>query len=95
MADLDVDTVKINIFIDSSNGTGDGDKAVLSHQLKTVIRRVMVGENKTKQGEPLDLIFGATSIDARLVNSVYILGTTNTLVVERGKRAAKAYREAE
>ena len=95
VADLDVDTVKINIYIDSTNGTGDGDKAVLSHQLKTVIRRVMVGENKTKAGEPIDLIFGATSIDARLVNSVYILGTTNTLVVERGKRAAKAYREAE
>ena len=47
--------------------------------MKSTIRRVATGINETEDGRPLDGIFGKKAVDARVVLSVYKIGTTNTL----------------
>lgn len=91
--DLDPGTVLVKVFIDSKLGASDGDKAVFGNQLKTVIRRVMVGTNTSADGVPIDAIFGYTSISNRIVLSPELMGTTNVLLKLAGKRAAAAYRK--
>lgn len=67
-------------------------KAVFGNQLKTVFSRVMTGVNETESGEPLDAIFGNTSIDERIVHSPKLMGTTNTLLRVLSKHVAAVYR---
>lgn len=95
VADLDMDTVQITIQIEGPHGMGDGDKAALSHQLKSTVHRVMVGKNTDGYGNPIGVIFGYTSEHDRIVNSARDMGTTMTLVKIANKRACNAYREAQ
>ena len=92
---LEPNTLAIRIYIVGSNGAGAGDKAVFGHQLKTVIRRVLTGKHETESGQPIDAIFGYSSIDNRIVNSAVKVGTTNTTLMVLGKRAVQAYRGEE
>lgn len=93
-SDIELDKAVIRIYIDSTEAAGDGDKGVLSHQLKTVIRRVLGANDRTESGRPLDVYFGYTSVANRIVGSAELMGTTATLARLRGQRAAKAYRSA-
>jgi len=86
-----LDTVVIKVYITKSITAGVGDKGVLGNQLKTIIGRVMTGENKTESGEPIDLHFGRQSISARIVNSPDIMGTTNKLLQVLSKSVADKY----
>lgn len=92
---LEPNTLAVRIYIVGSNGAGAGDKAVFGHQLKTVIRRVLTGKHETESGQPIDAIFGYSSIDNRIVNSAVKVGTTNTTLMVLGKRAVQAYRGEE
>ena len=60
--------------------------------MKTVFSRVMQGTNTTESGEPLDAIFGNTSIEERMVLSPKLMGTTNTLLKVLSKHVAAVYR---
>jgi hypothetical protein len=46
----------------------------------------------TENNEKIDAIFGYRSIEARIVNSPAMIGTTATLLSVIGKRAANIYR---
>jgi hypothetical protein len=84
----------IRIHINSSYGTVAGSKIVMAAQLKSVVGRVMVGENRTvESNEPIDAIFGYLSISDRIVRSPEIMGTTNKLMDLITKRAIEAYRQ--
>ena len=69
-----------------------GDKAVFGHQLKTVIGRVMKGINRTVSGIPLGALFGATSAENRIVESVKRISTGNTVLVLGTKHVVKMAR---
>lgn len=45
----------------------------------------------TEDGEEIDAEFGAESVEARIVNSAYLIGTTSTLMRVIGERAADVY----
>jgi hypothetical protein len=89
---LDPDTMAILVYIDHDIPAGVGDKGVFGNQMKTVISRVFQGTNTTESGDPLDAIFGNTSIEDRKVLSPKLIGTTNTLLRVLSKHVAAVYR---
>lgn len=91
--DLNIDEVKIDIYIDYDLEFADGDKGVFGNQLKTVIRRIMAGTNRTESGIDIDALFGYQSVSARIVVSPEGVGTTIVLVELANKRACAAYRK--
>lgn len=46
----------------------------------------------TESGKVIDAVFGSKSVGDRIVNSVDMIGTTNTLLDVIGKKVVKAYR---
>lgn len=91
-AALDPDTLAIQVYIDHDVGMGKGDKLVISHQMKSVVSRVMTGRNETERGEPLGAFFGNVSIENRKVLSPKLMGTTITLQKALSKHVAGVYR---
>lgn len=89
---LPADSVLIRIYITGPVSAGVGDKAVFANQMKTVIGRVMTGENTTESGIPLDAIFSYQSISNRIVRSPELIGTVNSLLLIISKRVADAYK---
>lgn len=89
---VDPKTVLIRLLITSNVGTGVGDKAVFSNQLKTTVGHVMTGMNETQSGTPIQAVFGYRSINDRIVNSAVIIGTTNTLLKKLSRMAVEAYK---
>lgn len=90
---LEMDTAVIKFFLTKEDSVDSGDKIVFANQMKSVIGRVMVGQNKTEDGEDIDAIFGYNSIVNRVVLSPEIIGTTNTLLKVISKHVAKVYFE--
>jgi hypothetical protein len=89
---LALDTAEIKIYISSNISTGVGDKIVFVNQLKsTIANRYKDGDYKTSSGENVEAIFGAKSAEDRIVQSVYKVGTTNTLLKLLTKAAIAAY----
>lgn len=66
---------------------------MFGNQLKTIIGRVMTGENRTVGGEDIDAIFGYVSISNRIVRSPEIIGTSNKLMQLITQKAIAAYRK--
>lgn len=71
----------------------DKRKGVFANQLKTTFGEVMAGEVRTESGKVIDAIFGATSIEARIVLSADLIGTTATLLDVIGKKALEIYEQ--
>lgn len=88
---LGLDCLDIKIYITSNAPAGVGDKGVFCNQMKTVFSEVIEGDYVTEEGVVIDAIFGAQSIDKRIVNSPPLIGTTNTLLEVIAKRAVEAY----
>lgn len=86
-----MDTLVIRFYITHDAPSGLGDKFVFANQLKTICSEVMDYDVKTESGKQVDAFFGAQSIFNRIVNSAFILGTTNTLLGVIGKKAADIY----
>lgn len=89
---LEPDSMVIRVYIDHDIPFGTGDKAVLCNQMKTVISRVMTGENKLEDGTPIDIIFGNTSVEERMVMSPKLIATTSMLLRQLSKHIAGVYR---
>lgn len=89
---LALDTAAIQVYITSEVPSGVGDKGVFGNQMKTVFGRVFGDGVKTASGKPIDAIFGAKSIDDRIVMSPIVIGTTTTILDVIGQKAVKAYR---
>lgn len=89
---LEPDSMVIRIYIDHDIPFGTGDKAVLCNQMKTVISRVMTGRNELEDGTPIDIIFGNTSVEERMVMSPKLIATTSMLLKQISKHVAGVYR---
>ena len=83
----------IKIYITADVPASSGDKSVFCNQMKTVIGRVLAGDVTTESGKTVDAIFGAKSIDDRIVSSPFIIGTTATLLYVFGAMAVAAYKK--
>ena len=88
---LQLDSAAINVYITTEVAAGVGDKGVFGNQLKTVFGRVFSDNVRTESGTPIDSIFGALSVDNRIVMSPYIIGTTATLLNVIAKKAVELY----
>lgn len=93
-SDLPVDTFIVRITIDSTNAAADCDKIVVGHQLKTVISSVLVGENKTEDGQDIDVFFAGIGINDRIVMAVIYDGMLTVLVQKSNEEALDAFFEA-
>lgn len=71
----------------------DKMKVVISAQLKSTVGKVYAEDEtpKTEDGKEIDIEFGSKSVGARMVESCYVMGTTASLLIEIGKRAARIY----
>lgn len=85
-------TVAIRFYVTTDVGQGIGDKLVLGNQLKSVVSRIMDGRNETDNGIPVDMLFSYQGVDARIVASPIIMGTTTLALQAIGKNAAALYR---
>jgi hypothetical protein len=88
---LQYDHLCIRIYITSEVIMGEGDKGVFANQMKTVVGKKLVGEYRTEKGEMIDAVFGAVSIDNRIVESPYVIGMYNILSDLVGQEAVAAY----
>lgn len=76
-------------YISHDTEMGAGDKAVVANQLKTTTQYRMVGTNETYSGRPLNMYFGRNSVEARIVGSLYNIGTSNFISIEGGKNVLR------
>lgn len=89
---LPLDAVAVRIYITAPTAAGVGDKGVFANQLKTVVSEVLEEDYVSEDGDVIDAVFSVKSINARIVNSPFILGTSMTLLKVIAKRAVSAYR---
>jgi hypothetical protein len=91
--DGDDDTMDIEITIDHDVPCGVGDKGVVANQMKTVFSDVMYGTNQTADGQlDLDLIFGNTSVEERMVYSPKLIATATILLAQISQHLVGVYR---
>ncbi|WWV94498.1 RNA polymerase beta subunit [Pseudomonas phage vB_Pae10145-KEN51] len=89
---LEYDHMIIRVYIDHDIPCGVGDKGVVANQMKTVFSRVMTGRNETEDGRNIDLLFGNTSVEERMVLSPKIIATTTGILWAAGKHLVAVYR---
>lgn len=89
---LGLDNVAVRIYITYVASSGIGDKVVFANQLKSCIGEVMEKPMTTEDGQEIDAVFGYRSLEARIVESPIIIGTTATLLLHIGRKAAEIYR---
>ena len=82
-------SVCIKFYISHLTEMAAGDKAVVANQLKTTVQYRMVGTNETYSGRPINVYFGRNSVEARIVGSLYNIGTSNFIAVEGGKNVLR------
>lgn len=88
---LGLDQVAVKIYITTHVGAGVGDKGVFANQLKTCFGEVLEQPMTTEDGQEVDAIFGYRSLEARIVESPMVIGTTATLLRLIGERAVAIY----
>lgn len=64
---------------------------MFGNQMKTVFSEVMDYEMRSENGTIIDAVFGAKSIQDRIVHSPILIGTTNVLLELIGQRASDIY----
>lgn len=79
---LGLNQVVIKVYLVSPLGMSTGDKVVVAHQLKGTVARVWNDANRDSKGEPIDAYFSGQSIDNRIVDSPYLVGTTSTIMLK-------------
>ena len=73
-------------------------KTVIATQLKNTIAKVFsedkvprINREDNTPGEPVDMIFSTKSIYNRIVNSPFLVGMSNTILIEGSKQVADIY----
>ena len=87
------DTIVIKVYISAKTPMGAGDKAIFSNQLKTTVAEVMKYPMTTEAGNDIEAIFGYTSIQARVVVSPELIGTTSSILHFVGKEAVRLFKK--
>ncbi len=88
---LFLDQAVINVYITSEVIASIGDKTIFANQMKTVVGSIFSNDCQTESGVKIDAIFGAKSIDDRIVDSPILIGTTIPLLELIGKKFIEAY----
>lgn len=88
---LEQDQAVIIVHITTSVGMGIGDKLVVGNQGKSTVGEILRGNNRTLEGETIDMIFGAKSFIDRIITGPFVNGTTNTLMRYIGESAYDMY----
>ena len=84
--------VEIKVYIDTVINMGTADKCIFGNQLKSTIGEVFDDEHITEDGLfEIEAKFGKKNIDARIVNSPMVIGTTTTLLYVLGKQVVAKY----
>lgn len=86
---LDTLVIKIQIRVESPGIVGD--KGVFAAQLKTVVADVFTYDMTTPSGEPVEALFGMRPTIKRIVNSPFLMGTTNRLLRKLSKKVTDVY----
>lgn len=81
----------IRVYITSEVEMGEGDKGVFANQMKSVVGKKMIAEYSTESGEQIDAVFGAISIENRIVTSPIVIGMHNVLLDLVGQEMLAAY----
>ncbi len=88
---LNPDTLELKVYIKLNISQAIGDKAVLGGQMKSVTSDVYNNTITTESGERIDAVFSSRGIMGRIVNSFYIMGTTNRLLKHASKQVTEIY----
>ena len=73
--------IQIVFYIAGKQGAGVGEKIVVANQLKSIIGDIITYKMYTLEDKRIiDAFFSKLSIENRIVNSAYIMGTTNILL---------------
>jgi len=88
---LTLGSVEIKYYIKINIGMGTGDKAILGNQLKFTVGYVYDTPIVAEDGSEIDGIFSAMSIEARIVNSPGLMGTTSKVLEVLSDNAVEMY----
>lgn len=77
--------VCIRFYITHRVPMAAADKGVVANQLKTTVQEVLRGRNETESGRKIGILFGRTSVDARIVGSVMRIGTSLAVSLRGGE----------
>ena len=88
---LQMDYMCIRVYITSEVDMGEGDKGVFANQMKSVAGKKMAADYRTESGEQIDAVFGAISIENRIVESPVAIGMYSVLLDLIGQEAVAAY----
>lgn len=84
--------IQLIFFISSKQLAGGGEKIVLANQLKSIIGDVVSYPMYTLENKiETDMFFGKLSVENRVVNSAYTMGTNNLVLYMLGKEVAKLW----
>lgn len=84
--------IQLIFFISSKQLAGGGEKIVLANQLKSIIGDVVTYSMYTLDSKiETDMFFGKLSVENRVVNSAYTMGTNNLVLYMLGKEVAKLW----
>lgn len=76
---LTTDIVVVRITIEQNLETADGDKIFVASSNKSIIADIAADPILTESGLEVDVLHGGSGIDARIVNSPYLVGTASAI----------------
>ena len=83
--------IEIKIYIKAEDKLGIGDKAIIGNQMKFTVGDIFESNMVSEDGTDIDLIFALRSINARIVNSALLMGTTGMVLEKLTDRVVDIY----
>lgn len=83
--------VQIKMYIITTQGMGIGDKAILGNQCKFTVGEVFDNQLEAEDGTDIEVTFSYRGINARIVNSAMLMGTTGMVLEQLKNRAVELY----
>lgn len=84
-------SVEIKIYIEVDEPMGIADKAILANQLKFTVGEVFYSKMEAEDGTNVDVLFSTKSINARIVVSPILMGTTGMVLDKLKDNAVEMY----
>ena len=89
--DVGENQVVVTFYITEEVGAGIGDKLVFGNQMKSIISNVVEKPYIAEDGTVVDITFSRQSVANRIVNSMDLIGTSNTVLALIEKEAIELY----
>lgn len=88
---LESNEIVVQVYITESVDMSVADKIVVGNQLKATVSRYWNENITSEDGESIDILFSAQSVDNRIVLAADLIGTTNSLLVALSDLVVEAY----